>query len=197
MVTVKELKEELKELGLRRTGPKKDLINRLEEYKKKKVINTLEEYRKEQNKKYDIWELCRRGNISGVKYLVDSEGLKGNFGINRLSPHDRSPLHMAALCGRSNIVSYLIKNGAYDYNGNAYLSGTVEARNLMCQYGFKGLMFSKLPDVKLLNAKRRLCLSNIDIEYDLILVIQKQIERIFTDKLSNHKVLHRFKNGFI
>ena len=32
----------------------------------------------------------------------------GKFDVNRLSVYNRTPLHMAALCGRVNIIDYLI-----------------------------------------------------------------------------------------
>ena len=71
---------------------------------------------------------------------------------------------MASLCGHVNIIDYLIKLGAYDYNGSAYLSGTVEARKFMRKKGFKGLIFTENPAVKILNSERALCLMNMDLD---------------------------------
>ena len=178
MVTVHTLKKELRELGLPTTGLKEDLINRLEEYKK-----------------YDMWELCRSGDLPKIQKIVKAESKVGNFDVNRLSVYNRTPLHMAALCGRVNIIDYLIKLGAYDYNGSAYLSGTVEARKFMRKKGFKGLIFTENPDVKLLNSERALCLMNMDLDYDVILNIHKLVKRYFKDSISNYLILKRFLNG--
>lgn len=178
MVTVHTLKKELRELGLPTTGLKEDLINRLEEYKK-----------------YDLWELCRTGELPKIKKIVKAESKIGKFDVNRLSVYNRTPLHMASLCGHINIIEYLIKLGAYDYNGSAYLSGTVEARKIMKKRGFKGLIFTENPDVKILNSKRALCLMNLDLDYDVILSIHKLVKRYFKDSISNYLILKRFLNG--
>jgi hypothetical protein len=177
MVTVKLLKNELRELGLPTTGLKKDLVNRLEEYKK-----------------YDIWELCRSGDLQKIQKIVKAEAKVGKFDINRLSVFDRTPLHMASLCGHIYVIEYLIKLGAYDYNGNAYLSGTPLARNVLKQYGFKGVSFTENPEVKILNSERALCLMNLDLDYDLIITIHKLVKRYFKDSISNYLILKRFLN---
>jgi hypothetical protein len=88
----------------------------------------------------------------------------------------------------------LIKLGAYDYNGSAYLSGTVEARKFMKNMGFKGLLFTENPDVKILNSKRALCLMDTDLDYDVILSIHKLVKRYFKDSISNYLILKRFLN---
>ena len=177
MVTVQSLKNELRELGLPTTGLKEDLINRLEEYKK-----------------YDLWELCRTGELPKIQKIVKAESKVGNFDVNRLSVYNRTPLHMASLCGNVNIIDYLIKQGAYDYNGSAYLSGTVEAREFMRKKGFKGLIFTENPDVKILNSKRAMCLMDTDLDYDVILNIHKLVKRYFNDTKSNYLILKRFLN---
>jgi len=177
MVTVQSLKNELRELGLPTTGLKEDLINRLEEYKK-----------------YDMWELCRSGDLPKIQKIVKAESKVGKFDINRLSVFDRTPLHMASLCGRINVIDYLIKLGACDYNGSAYLSGTVEARKFMKNRGFKGLIFTENPAVKILNSKRALCLMDTDLDYDVILSIHKLVKRYFKDSISNYLILKRFLN---
>ena len=71
-------------------------------------------------------------DLPKIKKIVKAESKIGKFDVNRLSVYNRTPLHMASLCGHVNIIDYLIKHGAYDYNGSAYLSGTVEARKFSC-----------------------------------------------------------------
>jgi len=121
MVTVKELKKELKELGLPVSGLKAVLIDRLETYKAD--LN-----------KDNIWEASAKGNIQAVVEFCKDE----RNDINQLSVFDRSALHQASLCGHRHVIYYLIKKGAYDYNGNAYLSGTPLARDLLRKHGFRG-----------------------------------------------------------
>ena len=173
MPTVKGLQTELRSFGLPITGLKEDLIKRLDDYKND-----------------NIWEASVRGDIKKIELIIKTEKKIGNHDINRLSLFNRSALHQAALVGQVNVVEYLIKNGGYDYNGNAYLSGTPSAREIMKKYGFKGICFSQLPEVKLLNAKRKLCLSKIEIyiDYDVMILIQNLINRNFIDTPKNHKI---------
>ena len=184
MVTVKELKKELKEFGLPVSGLKAVLIDRLETYKA--------DLSKADLSKDNIWEASAKGNIQAVVEFCKDE----RNDINQLSVFDRSALHQASLCGQRHVIYYLIKKGAYDYNGNAYLSGTPLARDLLRKHGFRGKPFLANPDVKLLNSKRKLCLLHIDElkDYDLILIIQELVEKLFTDKTSNHKIFQRFLN---
>jgi len=189
---VKELKKELKKKGLITSGTKTQLIERLTgniwtfSYTPPGNFLTGPD---------NIWVSSVQGNYSMVRRHIHASKMESGYNIDQLSPYGRTALHQACLGGNINIILFLIKEGSLDLNGSAYLSSSRGTRKIMSKFGFKGESFICLPQVKLLQAKRNLVLSQIDIDYDVLSLIVESTRKCFTSKESHHSVLRRFNNS--
>ena len=208
MVTVKELKATLKDMGLPQSGKKSELIERIDKARKNilspwecgwmkgRCVVPLNED--------NIWKASSRGDIGVVRWFIhrmkmESEGkwpgslgVKKEYDIDQLSPFGRSALHHASLSGFSSIVRLLLSEGAIDYNGTAYLAASLlEPRAVLKEYGFTGKSFVELPQVRLLTAKRNLLLVKMEIDYDNTLEIEQYVRSIFIDKPIYRRALQK------
>jgi len=200
MVTVIQLRQTLKDMGLKTGGSKSELIKRIDDAKKDILSPYMSNWMRGHNipplNEDNIWKASSRGDIGGVKWFIykfkmEAEGKwpgkigeKSYYNIDQLSLFGRSALHHASLSGSSHIVRLLLSEGAIDYNGSVYSACVLpQDHNIMEEYGFTGGKFVELPHVKLLNAKRNLLLAKPpELNYDIIMEIEKIIKYIFTDK---------------
>jgi len=79
----------------------KTKVNILLEYGAKNIINN------EKNKEQILLRVCKIGNLSFVKYLVNCK-----FDINCHNTRGETPLYFACKNGRIALVKYLVNNGA-------------------------------------------------------------------------------------
>ncbi|KAG1714138.1 Ankyrin repeat and BTB/POZ domain-containing protein 1 [Nymphon striatum] len=76
---------------------------------------------------------CKRGDLTSVKHLVEQREINLNF----RDKWDSTPLYYACLCGHTEIVQYLLENGArceaYTFDGERCVYGALnnEIRNLL------------------------------------------------------------------
>ena len=209
MVTVKELKATLKDMGLPQSGKKSELIERIDKARK----NILSPWDSRWMKgrcvvplnEDNIWKASSRGDIGVVRWFIHrmkmeaeeschgSFGVKKEYDIDQLSPFGRSALHHASLSGFSSIVRLLLSEGAIDYNGTAYLAACILgwARDVLREHGFTGKSFVELSQVRLLTAKRNLLLVKMEIDYDNILEIEHCVRSIFIDKPIYRRALQK------
>jgi len=139
------------------------------------------------------WSAAVKGDINMVKYYIRKQaGFKksGQFGfdIDKLSPYGRSALYMGALGGHLEVVRWLISEGAIDFDGTAYISCVNPiVRKEMNNAGFKGRNFKFLPHTQLLQAQRRMMISQIDIyDYDVMEVVVDYIDECLKE-ISSHR----------
>ena len=194
MPTIKEVKEELKKKGLKTSGNKAQLIDRL------KGNHFTASYTPPGNFSTgtgtpddNIWAAAVQGNYSMVQRHIKTSKIKPGYNIDQFSPFGRTALDQASLGGHLHTIRLLIKEGAIDLNGTAYLSTNPICRKMLTNMGFKGHSFLCLPQVKLIVAKRNLVLSQIDlgVDYDTLLLIIEYTRKCFTNGPLYHAVLQR------
>ena len=191
MVTVKELKQELKTKGLKISGNKAQLIDRL------KGNHWTTSYTPPGNFSStsgdNIWCAAVQGNSHMVLRHINTSKMKSGYNIDQCSPFGRTALEQASLGGHIHTIRLLIKEGAMDLNGNAYLSTNPICRKMLTNMGFKGRSFLCLPQVNLLVAKRNLVLAQINdiVDYDTLLLIIEYTRKSFANGPVYHSVLKR------
>jgi len=196
MLSVKELKKELKKRELRTSGNKKQLFERLTgsnwTFSNTPSGNFLTG---NNTPSENIWVAAVQGNTSMVKRHIREGQMKPGYNIDQLSPFGRTALEQASLGGNINTIKLLIQGGSFDLNGTAYLSSNHVCRRMMGNMGFKGHSFLSLPQVKLLQAKRNLEISKIDMDYDVLTLIIAYTRKCFTNEPTHHAVLKRSLTG--
>ena len=194
MPTIKEVKEELKKKGLKTSGNKAQLIDRLNGNQWTSSYTPPGNFLTGTGTPYDnIWVASVQGNYSMVQRHLQISKTKPGYNIDQLSPFGRTALEQASLAGHIHTVRYLINEGSMDLNGTAYLSTNTICRKMLTKMGFKGHSFMCLPQVKLLVAKRNLVLSQIcgELDYDTLLMIIGYTQKCFSNGPLYHSVLKR------
>jgi|TARA_B110000285_G_C14969853_1_gene535995 ankyrin repeat protein len=195
MLSTKELKKELKKRGLGISGNRTQLIDRLTGNKWTLTYTPSGNFLTGSNTPSEnIWIAALQGNYSMVRHHLYESIMRPNYNIDQLSLFGRTVLHQACLGGNSSIITLLIKEGSIDLSGTAYLASSRNNRKILSNFGYKGLTFISLPHTKLLQAKRNLALSQMDINYDIITLLVKYTNKCFTNKPLHHAVYKRSLN---
>ena len=109
----------------------------------------------------DLFRACKVGNLKLVKELIEQR----NIDVNERDKWDSTPLYYASLCGRINVVRYLISRGArceintFDGERCIYGALTQEIKNILLS---NTVVTSKIKSRNIFDQFLLQCLENND-----------------------------------